>query len=639
MDPMNEATLRIIQAQLLGTSFRSRFSPPLPTPVPIRGLDYKLARQYVGQKIPDIYGFASRMYAGDHWQGGWGGAGPMLSSSDPGYQYMWSMIATGFVSRNVLKELVDRHVNGVLARMPRWTLMPIEATTGEEEMDEATKALIAEASAFLRDWLASRGVHRLLKRYLQDLLMPAGRGCFRFFVPPGLANELSGSTSVRSLSVGDSVGEALQRIYLEKPEVVDSEVITDPDTQRQVGIRLMAKPDRAWLTFLDQEGKRTFVRSVGNEGGGTGVSYDLGGRLLMFKGEREPLVSRQFLQMQRAMNFAESVIPRTNETAGFLQRIITNAQLQGSWSKDAETGTLTFTPDPSAEPVYGAGITNYISGQVLEDDEGRLQQANPGIHIQEPVTPTGVMESSKHFRNAMHMEAHQAHLIEDSGMPPELARHEYALSLLDSAIPVIDAFHWILGTGLAFAEALRGEVGRYTEQLRPSASAVVNVGPVTPEERASLIQAFEKAVMARETVQEAINIEDVDAENDRIASQPGAAVDVVVRQMNALKLGTEAGLSVEDAAIEAGFSPERAKAMQANADKQKAVEAANKLAEIKAGAAQMGAAGTGQRPGRPSGTAERNPGQQQDKLARKMTPKPRDRRTRRPGGQSGAGPA
>jgi len=634
---MNEATLRIIQTQLIGSSFRSVYAPPLPTPVPIRGMNFTTARSYVAQTIPWWYYNAQLMYDGDHWQGGWGWAGPMLSPDDAGYQTMWALISRTFVSRNVIREIVNRHINGVLGRFPKWTLMPIDGTTGEDEMPEATKKLIAEATAFIRDWLAARNTHQQLKLYLQDLLMPTGRSCFRFFVPPGLATELAGSTTIRQLNVGDSVSEALQRIYLEKPKVDECAVVTDPDTQRQVGIRLMSKPDRAWLTFLDQQGQKTFVRTVGNEGGSTGVSYEMGGRLLMFQGRRDPLVTTQFLQMQKAMNFAESVIPRTNETAGFLQRIITNAQLQGTWAKDPNTGALTFTPDPSQEPVYGAGITNYISGQVIEDEDGTVKQATPGVHIQEPITPSGVIDSAKHWRTSMHFEGHQPHMIEDSGMPPELARQEAGLALLDSAIPVIDATSWIISAGLAFAEALRGEVGRYTEVLRPVVSAFVNIGPVSADEKTAMIAAFEKAVLARESVQEtAFQVEDVDAENDRIASQPGAAIDVVIRQMNAVKLGVEAGLAIEDVAQEVGIPVDKAKRWQANADKKKALETAAKLAEARASGAQLG---TGQRPGRPSGTTERNPGQQQDKLARKQQTKPRDRKKRRPGGVTGGGPA
>lgn len=628
---MNEMMLRVIQTQLFGSSLRSRYWAPLPVPVPVRGLDLQMARHYVGQLLPADYRYAALMYEGEHWQGGWGWAGPMLDPTDPGYQQTWWLIAKGFVSRNLLKQIVDRHVNGVLARMPKWTLMPIEATTGDEEMPEALRQTIADATAFLRDWVSARGVHQMLKNYLVDLLMPTGRGSLRFWIPPGLSTELQGSGgAVRQLNVGDSVGEALRRIYLEKPPVTDAAVVTDPDTQRQVGIRLMREPDRAWLTFLDAEGQRTFVRSVNNEGGGAGVSYDLGGRLLMFQGRREPLVTRQFLQMQRALNFAESVIPRTNETAGFLQRIITNAQLQGTWEKDPETGALKFTPDPNATPVYGAGITNYFSGQVLEDEDGKLQQATPGVHVQEPITPNGAIVSAEHFSAAMHVEGHQAHLVRDSGIPPEIARQEYALSLLDSAIPVVEATTWILGTGLALAEALRGEVGRFTEQLRPSVSAVVNIGPVSPEEKTAMIAAFEKAVLARETVQEtAFSVEDVDAENDRIRSQPGAAIDVFIRQVNAIKMAKEAGITIEDAALEAGIAPDVAQRWQTNAD-----AAAKKTADQAMAQAELQA-----RAGRPSGTAERNPGQGQDKTARKLQSKPRDRKNRRAGGATGAGPA
>src|SRR3954469_20377902 len=99
---MNEATLRIIQTQLLGSSIRSRFAPPLPTPVPVRGLTPSMPRQYVGQTLPADYRFARAMYDGDHWQGGWGWAGPVPLPNEA-QQYVWSLIATGFVSRNVLR--------------------------------------------------------------------------------------------------------------------------------------------------------------------------------------------------------------------------------------------------------------------------------------------------------------------------------------------------------------------------------------------------------------------------------------------------------------------------------------------------------------------------------------------------------
>src|SRR5687768_12346561 len=62
-------------------------------------------------------------YDGDHWQNGngWIGAKPLVTH---GLNQTLLQIKEAFVSENVIAEVVDRHIGGILGREPLWGFIP-----------------------------------------------------------------------------------------------------------------------------------------------------------------------------------------------------------------------------------------------------------------------------------------------------------------------------------------------------------------------------------------------------------------------------------------------------------------------------------------------------------------------------------
>ncbi len=637
---MLEVFLRSYQSPVNGQRFLSSAVPE--TALPFAKWKMSDVREVLSHGIPAEHANAKLMYDGDHWQSGWGWAGPMVPFDHPNYALLWGEIMKMFCSRNIIRELVETHVNGVLGRPMRWSLVPIRSTKDErDDTPDALKSLIAEASTIVRQWLAQRKVHDVMRAYLTELLMPAGRSTLRLFLPRGAGTPIAQGSRVLRMQTGTDFGETMGAIFLEKPDVTLSRVYTDPDTQRDIGVSLFRarRPDNgsfqdaASLTFLDAEGKNTVIGTIYDDGSQSGVSYDMGGRLAMFQSTRTPLITPQLLQQNRILNYAESVIPRNLTTAGFLERVIISAQLNGQWVKDEATGVEKFEMDDDAVPAFGPGEVTVLQPQTFEDEAtGKIVVTTPSMQRFEPILPTGSIDSSNHLYQNMQREAGQGHLIKDEMTDATLVR--YGLSLVQSAIPVTQAFVWVIETALAETEALRGEQGKYTSQLRAQASAFLNVGSITPEQRNALTATIEKSILSKETGQELMGVEDVDEENDRIASQPGAAIDLAIRMANSYKMLRDAGMPARLAAIHSGYSEEDADEIAAEQEKedQKKMQQQQDQLKLQASLApkpvvgQRGTAGlTAQRRGRPSGTAERNPGQGQDKGARALQDKKRNR--------------
>jgi hypothetical protein len=81
----------------------------------------------IGADIKPLVEQAILFYQGDHWQNGAGWVGPRPMAGEEGEAEILSMIQLGFVSRNVIKEIVDRHARGVVGFEPAWRFTPTPA--------------------------------------------------------------------------------------------------------------------------------------------------------------------------------------------------------------------------------------------------------------------------------------------------------------------------------------------------------------------------------------------------------------------------------------------------------------------------------------------------------------------------------
>jgi hypothetical protein len=581
--------------------------------------------------VDRLYTRARRMLDGDHWQESWGWIGPRPAPDDDftTSQMAWNELQQGFVSRNVIAEVVSRENDAVTADAPQWALVPIDPDKAE---DASIQLLIKEATNGLTRWWQRRGLDALLSEFVETLLLPGGRSALRPFIPKGLTFDTNGVRTISARGLED----ALAKVFVEHVWPTRSLLYVDPDTQREIGICVFTptkdgtpdvNQDSIEISFVNADTDETVIITISRESGTDRVratTVNIGGRVLLIEARRRrPFLTWQILAMQRALNFAESVVPRTIATGGFLQLMLTNASLPGEWEVDAN-GKRTGKFIAYATPSFGPDTVNYVSGQELTDKDGAKTLTTPGVHWHEPVDATSALNAKRSTYEDIVEEANQGHIFDrsadnaNSGNSKREARSGFLKSVRRTAAPFNQCGAQLIETVLAMAEAMMGQQGRYTSVLRVDFKAHISAGPVSPEERDGYIRAFEKGVLSRETVQEAIGVDDVDAENARIAAQEGAAVDLTLRQANIYKMLTDAGVGPKEAALAAGFDEKQASAFEASAKRM--FEQQMQLAKTTALAAQK------QNGGRPSGNKKPGPGQGTTKSSRTLVDKKQQQR-------------
>lgn len=518
---------------------------------------------------------------GDHWQQGAGWIGPLPMADEDGFAQVVSEIQRGFTSRNVVAEIVERHVSAVLGREPAWTFTPRRALKEDEEPSKEEQPLIDEAEAKLTEWWDERDLNGWLQRAATTLLW-AARAPFRLYVPKGLLVEErvadgNGSEAVRQVVRASTIDEALGVIFPDHPAVEKATVATNDDTKREVGVFLYEREnlERAELSYLEDAelaggraagaARRTVIRSIG-QGDSSDVAHDLGGRLTMMEIRRPLFITTQVQQGQRALNLALSMIPRNVVTGGFLERVIMNAQMPGEWEDVTDengqpTGEKRFKPDPYHT---GAGTTNFLAGVEYTDQDGKTHLATPNVQWREPVDVSSSEKAKRaHYQDILE-EADQAHVLitgdaTASGVSREQARSDFLWSLM-LTVPRVNALgRWLLETALAMAETFIGKPGQYTKTLRATFLCRVDAGPLSADERRMIVEAGDKGYIARETVMSMLGVEDVDAEQAKVMAQTGSMLDLTIKQAEALEKWNLAGLPFEVAAELVGLSDEQLK--------------------------------------------------------------------------------
>lgn len=523
------------------------------------------------------------MLEGDHWLGGIGWIGPRPGPTEDGSQETMALIAAGFISQNAIGEVIQRHIAGILGKEPHWSLSPRRALKPDEEPTAEELALIGEAEAALTEWWDTRKIHKLMHDAARTLLY-ARRAPVRLFVPRGklrAVNQTGEDGRVRTVSVVEAadVREGLTKIYPDAPLPEKGAVVEDPDSRELVGVVLFTRGETitgtgtpievAELTYLAEPNAggepSTIIRQATRERqGGATVRHDLGGRLPMFEMQRPAFVTSQMFQLQRALNLSLSALPRNVITGGWLERVITNAQMPGKFVADpTRAAGKRWVAD---RHTTGAGVTTYLKGLRTVDANGADMYANPGIQWRQPTDVEPTVEAQEALYRAILREAKQEHAlmtqsVNASGMSREQARADFEMTLQPSAAEVNALGRWILETALAMAEAFAGQPGQYTKILRAVFECVIDTGPITADERTALDSSVEAGTLSRETAMSRGGILDTAAEMARIERDPTAQLDNLERRVTAWGSLVGQGADMEGAAIAVGFTDEQAEGL------------------------------------------------------------------------------
>lgn len=523
------------------------------------------------------------MVDGDHWLGGMGWIGPRPQPNEDGYSDTMALLFAGFVSQNALGEVVDRHVAGCLGKDPHWSLQPRRPLGADEKPTDEEQKLIDAGEAALTEWWDREQIHKTLQLIARRLLY-ARRAAIRLMVPRGklrsenVRGEDGQMRTVKTVSATD-VPDGLTKVFTDAPLPEKACIAIDPDTRESVGVVLYERgqnvmgtgtPEEvAELTYLAEPNAgdaapATIIRLTAKTGRDQAVKLPLGGRLPMHEMTRAPFVTSQMFQLQRALNLSLSALPRNVITGGWLERVITNAQMPGRFVTDpTKPNGKRWVPD---RHVTGAGSTTYLKGLRTIDQNGADMYATPGIQWRPPTEVSPTVESSEALYRSILREAKQEHALmtqsaDASGKSREQARADFEMTLQPTASELNGLGRWLLETVLAMAEAFAGQPGQYTETLRAVFECVIDSGPISAEERAALDNSVGAGTLSRQTAMARGGVLDVAAELTRIESDPSAELDAITKRAAAFASLVQQGADIEGAAIAVGFSEDEARDM------------------------------------------------------------------------------
>lgn len=354
-------------------------------------------------------------YKGDHWQNGNGWVGPWPEEGKH-YQAHLSALMRAFTFENVIEEVVDRHVAGLLGLSPSWAVV-----SDDEQLAE-------EATVFLNNWIKKRSFIYFLKQAVTSALW-ANAGFLRFRVE------------------ADLLDSPLDAIRLEIPD--PASVIKVKKNGQEAFALLLQKNNEISIevSFLNESNKTVLAIVDGSQQKKNSVTSELSGNLLHHEIRRKALIQPDVCTMQRQLNKTHTMMAENTNSAGFVERTIIN----GRMSSDAK---------------FGAGRVNEIMGVPYDDGMGRKTVTVPSYIIKEPSDPQVFTRSLDVLRASILRKAHQLHAVLSgdavaSGESRRQALGDYKNSLLDSVSEVQQAGQWVLETVLHLWAYLSEEEGKF----------------------------------------------------------------------------------------------------------------------------------------------------------------------------------
>lgn len=539
-----------LAAQLLNT-----IEPTLGAPIRLKDItNPDKARALFNNRRPAGAVANSKFDSGDHYQLGNGYIGAKPLPGTAGWMQTMSQIEAGFVSENVIKEVVDRHIAGLLGREPLWGFLPFDAPSPNAErrrkmfskLFNIVRTVVRKASggsddklaqeaddALTSAWWNTRKVRCALKDAVRTALLEE-KATIRFFFPPGL-RDVDGNIPIQV--------ELQSALIIPQIDVLTSDkagVFVDYETEREFGLHIYKVDEdksAACLTYVQDD--LTVQRIMVEKETDQIRTFELGGRMLMYEITRDALITEQARSLQKSLDLTRTMMVRNVNLAGSLERTILNAERPGEIKRIVDpTEPKGYREEIVPAPYFeGAGATMFLTGMLVRDDDGNvINRANPNISFRDPVSTKTFTETRDDLYAAILSGCFQRFALISgdataSGISRLQARSEFESSLKDSKDAVDDLGRWLLETELRLGALLCGRSKDFL-QLRCDFNAIIETGPVSPEEKTAIISLVSAGLMSKETAMSVLGIDDTDAELERIAQEPKPTIDLTKTQPN-----------------------------------------------------------------------------------------------------------
>ena len=477
------------------------------------------------------------LYDGDHWGNGLFWMGPMPIEPSKGLSEIHEEIRKIFCSRNVIAEVINRKVDGLLSREPMKVFNRKDKITEENPITSEQSTLAEKFTDHMFEWWKKRNCLEILKEAVGRSYL-GEKAVLRLYVPQGLLDDVvneDGSTG--KAFIAESLEEALDMIHIEVAYPGTASIITDKSTQMKAGVfqDLTDNSDYVELTYLN-ESRETVIRSIGHISGiddsipeksaasdemGTEFAYNIGGRLTMYEINLPTLITEQIRENNLAINLAKTMQNRNVITGGFVERIILDAMPPGRWVKD---------PDDPDKGVYevgpfkvGPGSTNFYMSAEYRDEEGKITLGKPQVYFRDPSPPGTFIDSKRDCYQDILEEVGQPHVLisgdaTSSGVAREQAAAVFRATLLDDKGEVDAAVEWLMETPMAWAESLTTQTNTF-ETLSAKAECFVNTGSLSAAERQEDRADVKEGLLSRKRAMARNGVDNPQAEQDQILSE------------------------------------------------------------------------------------------------------------------------
>lgn len=358
-----------------------------------------------GSLLPkqNLYEINQAYYDGHHFKAGnnlfWIGALPDFTGHRE-YHYMLNKVEKLFTSHNKIKECIDRYIESLFSNDITFThrdketqdflnawqneLVEESFTANTDEVEDAYTVAVRNAlvlgEGYIRVYVRDEFKDPLKKISAHS---PHPSRIRSFYSPGGVLEAIE-----YQMIGGNTIGEEtkFERQVLDFSTGITTFYLYSSEEKFEAG------------EFLEPP-----------------YSLDLNYSFTIHKLSIPSLVTDSVKRLQNAINLCLTMSVSNTIDAGFLERIILNAQLPGQIEIDAQ-GRQSFVPDIDAFKT-GTGIVNFLAGIPIEDSEGNVTGfSNPSVDYKPPVDNKPIMEAIEKYSKFIYLELNQGHVLaSDSG--------------------------------------------------------------------------------------------------------------------------------------------------------------------------------------------------------------------------------
>ncbi|MFC3834782.1 MULTISPECIES: hypothetical protein [Deinococcus] len=477
------------------------------------------------------------LFAGDHWAGGAGWSGPLPRNAADGELtgLVTGEIQRTFVSRNLLRDVVIRHRNGIAGREPLWTLSPRRGLKKAEKPTADEQGRIDAYSAALTEWWDESGAWPAVQQAL-DTALWSGSGHLRLFISADALDDLAPDADgrpQRGIRSGTPLADVMKKLSVHAPAWAQSAVTRDTDGRVTGAVHTWTDDGgRPHSEVHERVGGKTVLHPdllpAGTDADGRpAVEYPVPD-LLLYELRLTPLVTDSIRRLSRWLDKTLTMGSRNIDLGGFTETTLLNAQMpEGEYVTEPGTGRKVWkAPRPH---LRGAGVVNYVTGFPIlkpDPDTGKMVPggvSTPSIVYKDP-TPFAVFQDSLNTaRELIYDEAQQLHVLitgdaAANGISRQQAVNDFLSGLETTRIQLEALLRWLLSTVLALALHLSGQAGA-AQDLRVRVQARASAVQPTPAEVETALKLHQTGSISEETFLQRVGVEDVQAERDTRASE------------------------------------------------------------------------------------------------------------------------